>query len=129
MIFLCSTQNYQDQSWKPCSTVTPIKKLTFHAGNMCRTWGSTSPGNGPQYQVGKTGYMSKETGLGQLWTRILNNRMEQKDNGRRKWQSDKLRPKMGLINGEMASRREGPLLGEPFGLEVFWQNLLELPLK
>jgi hypothetical protein len=32
---------------------------------------------------------------------------------------------MGLINREMASRREGPLLGEPFGLEVFWQNLLE----
>jgi hypothetical protein len=28
--------------------------------------------------------MSKETGLGQLWTRILNNRMERKVNGRRK---------------------------------------------
>jgi hypothetical protein len=27
---------------------------------------------------------------------------------------------MGLINREMASRRGRPLLGEPFGLEVFW---------
>ena len=26
-----------------CSTVTPIKKLTFHAGNMCREW-SAIPG-------------------------------------------------------------------------------------
>ena len=75
--------------------------------------------------MGKTGYISKETGLGQLWTRILNNRRERKVNGRRKWQSDKLRPKMGLINREMASRRRGPLLGGPFGLEVFWQNLLD----
>ena len=32
---------------------------------------------------------------------------------------------MGLINREMASRRGRPLLGEPFGLEVFWQNLLD----
>ena len=37
--------------------------------------------------------------------------------------------KMGLINREMASRRGRPLLGEPFGLEVFWRNLLELPQK
>jgi hypothetical protein len=34
---------------------------------------------------------------GQLWTRILNNRRERKVNGRRKWQSDKLSPKMGLM--------------------------------
>jgi hypothetical protein len=33
--------------------------------------------------------------------------------------------KMGLINREMASRRGRPLLGEPFGLEVFWENLLD----
>ena len=37
--------------------------------------------------------------------------------------------KMGLIKREMASRRGRPLLEEPFGLEVFWRNLLELPQK
>ena len=33
-----------------CGTVTPIKKLTLHTGNMCRTWGSTSQGNCKRYQ-------------------------------------------------------------------------------
>jgi hypothetical protein len=48
--------------------------------------------------------------LGTFMGIILNNRRERKVNGRRKGQSDKLSPKMGLINREMASRRGGTFL-------------------
>ena len=57
--------------------------------------------------------------MGQLWTRILNKRRERKVNGRPFDSQTDYVHKVGLINREMASRRGRPLLGEPFGLEVF----------
>jgi len=88
---------------------------------MCRIWGSTNVILGDT-SVGETGEMSKENDLvhvyeQEYWVREGNGRLMGEES-----ESDKLRPKMGDINKEMASSKEGTLLEEPSDWKYFGIN-------